>query len=347
MAIDTKDTPSVIRNAMIDWYDVHRRDLPWRSHPCERPDPYHVWMSEIMLQQTTVGAVKSYFDKFIAIWPTVQDLASATQDEVMREWAGLGYYSRARNLHKCAKVVVNEHAGQFPSAKKSLMALPGIGDYTSSAILSIAFDIPATVIDGNVDRVVSRLYAIETPLPKSKPIIRNHADVLFDGANKDRPSCFAQSMMDLGATICIPKNPRCVLCPISKYCKAYETDNPGRFPIKEKKRPVPEKQALVYLNVDNGHVEVEKRDEKGMLGGMTGFPTSNWIDVEDSLPQAGQDENLKIRHVFTHFALTLYPVVRVQSSQHKVAFEDVEQIGLPTLFKKVWKLMKHNLDVIE
>jgi A/G-specific adenine glycosylase len=347
MVIKNKDTPSAIRNAMIHWYDNHRRDLPWRSNPDEKPNPYHVWMSEIMLQQTTVGAVKSYFENFISIWPTIENLAAAKQEDVMREWAGLGYYSRARNLHKCAQVIVDEHNGQFPIIKKSLMALPGIGDYTSSAILSIAFDVPSTVIDGNVDRVVSRLYAIKAPLPKSKPMIRDYADVLFMGENTDRPSCFAQSMMDLGATICIPKAPRCLSCPILKYCMAYKTENPGQFPFKEKKKPVPEKHAIVYLVINNGRVEIETRDEKGMLGGMIGFPTTEWVDVQDALPTENYDESIKVRHVFTHFALTLYPVIRDAKSENSVDFQGIDSIGLPTLFKKVWKLMKHKIDVIE
>ena len=196
---------------MLNWYDGHARVLPWRSKPFENPDPYHVWMSEVMLQQTTVQAVIPYFEKFINIWPTVQDLAKASQDDVMREWAGLGYYSRARNLHKCAKMLVENYDSQFPSDVKMLKSLPGIGDYTSAAISSIAFNIPATVIDGNIERVISRLYRIDTPLPDSKPAIREVADNLFIDKNINRPSCFAQSLMDLGATICTPKNPLCSL----------------------------------------------------------------------------------------------------------------------------------------
>jgi len=347
MVITDKDTPSAIRHAMIDWYDDHRRMLPWRSNPYDKPNPYHVWMSEVMLQQTTVGAVKSYFEKFITLWPTVFDLAAATQDDVMREWAGLGYYSRARNLHKCAQVLVKEHNGVFPRDKKSLLSLPGIGEYTASAILSIAFDVPTTVIDGNVDRVVSRLYAIRTPLPKSKPLIREYADTLFIGQNTDRPSCFAQSMMDLGATICIPKTPRCTLCPIQKFCHAYETGNASQFPFKEKKKILPEKHAFVFLNVDNGRIEMERRADKGMLGGMMGFPTSEWVSVDDDLPNIKYDKAVSVRHVFTHFALTLYPIMQTTQSECIIDLKDVDNIGLPTLFKKVWKLMKHKIDVIE
>ena len=221
-----------IRNEMLSWYDAHARVLPWRSKPSERPDPYYVWLSEVMLQQTTVQAVVPYFEKFISIWPTVHDLASATQDDVLREWAGLGYYSRARNLYKCAQAIVSEHDGIFPNSVKTLKSLSGIGDYTSAAIASIAFDIPSVVIDGNVERVISRLHRIDAPLPDSKTIIREYAQNLFIGDNTDRPSCFAQSLMDLGATICTPKSPKCEICPISKYCVAFEHCDAQVYPKK-------------------------------------------------------------------------------------------------------------------
>lgn len=344
--MDRNNTPSLIRVAMLDWYDACRRDLPWRSHPSDRPDPYHVWLSEVMLQQTTVAAVKPYFEKFIKIWPTIQDLAQTEQEDVLREWAGLGYYSRARNLYKCAVSVANDYNGFFPSDTKALKKLPGIGDYTAAAIRSIAYDIPSTVIDGNVERVISRLYRIDTPLPDSKPLIRNYAGELFEGDNTDRPSCFAQSMMDLGAMICTPSSPKCDACPIGNGCKAYENGDAARYPKRLKKKTLPQKHAVVFLNVRDGEIEIEKRPEKGMLGGMPGFPTSDWTDVKIPLPQEYVTEE-SVRHVFTHFSLVLHPVIRNTYSENMIKFDQVDDIGLPTLFKKVWKLMKHKLYVIE
>lgn len=340
--VDKDTTPSDIRNSMLIWYDDHARVLPWRSKPFEKPDPYHVWMSEVMLQQTTVQAVIQYFEKFIDIWPTVQDLASASQEDVLREWAGLGYYSRARNLHKCAKVVVGEYEGEFPRDVRSLKSLPGIGDYTSAAISSIAFDTPATVIDGNVERVVSRLYRIDTPLPDSKSIIREYADDLFMGENTDRPSCFAQSLMDLGATICTPKSPKCMLCPISQYCQGYKSADADVYPIKGKKKKIPEKHAVAYIYIHEEKIGVETRPDSGMLGGMVGFPTSGWVDIQEDIPKK-DSANLKIRHVFTHFALTLYPKIIRKQTEQMISFGDVDHIGLPTLFKKLWNMIRSEL----
>lgn len=348
MLIETDNTPSAIRDAMLDWYDAHRRDLPWRSNPCDTPNPYHVWMSEIMLQQTTVQAVKPYFKKFIKLWPTIQDLAKASQDEVLKQWAGLGYYSRARNLHKCANMLVNEFNGVFPQDVTSLKTLIGVGDYTAAAIRSIAFNKSATVIDGNVDRVISRIYRIDTPLPQSKPLIKKYAESLFEGKNTKRPSCFAQSLMDLGAGICTPKAVRCELCPITDYCEGHKHEDGALYPKRLKKKPLPQKHAYVFLNVTSGMIEVEKRAEKGMLGGMQGFPTSEWIDIKEDLPKThGQVFETSVKHVFTHFALTLHPVIKLTNSLNMIEFEKVNDIGLPTLFKKVWKIMKDELDVIE
>lgn len=342
MAIRQDNTPSAIRDAMLNWYDHHARVLPWRSKPFEKPDPYHVWMSEVMLQQTTVPAVMSYFEKFVTLWPSVQDLANASQEDVLREWAGLGYYSRARNLHKCARAVVEQCGGVFPADQKTLKSLPGIGDYTSAAIASIAFDMPATVIDGNVERVISRLYTIETPLPDSKPLIRDYADVLFIGDNQDRPSCFAQSLMDLGATICTPKSPKCMICPIREYCAAYTKGDAERYPLRKKKKPIPEKHAVALIYLHDGKVGVETRPEKGMLGGMVGFPTTEWVDVATDI---GDDyrKDIKIRHVFTHFALTLYPRFINEKTDIMCDINDLGTIGLPTLFKKLWNMIQSEL----
>lgn len=329
---------SDIRDLMLDWYDHHRRDLPWRAQPHMRPDPYHVWLSEVMLQQTTVQAVKPYFEKFLNLWPSIESLANASQDDVLAAWAGLGYYSRARNLHKCAHQIVSENGGVFPHDSQSLKSLAGIGDYTTAAIRSIAFDIPDTVIDGNVERVVSRLYKIETPLPNSKPEIRLYATELFEGENVDRPSCFAQSMMDLGATICTPKSPQCPSCPLNNACMAYHDGVAGDYPKRLRKKPVPKKHAIAYIYYNDKGIRLEKRPEKGMLAGMWGIPTSEWIDHSIDL-QEKYDQNLFIDHVFTHFALRLYPVfIKVQDT-NMTPYKEVDDIGLPTLFKKLWKIM--------
>jgi len=223
---------------LLDWYDHNHRDLPWRVSPTMREkgirnDPYKVWMSEVMLQQTTVAAVKSYFQEFTRRWPTVTDLANAETEDVMKAWAGLGYYARARNLKRCAEVVALDHNGVFPDNQDGLIALPGIGDYTSAAIAAIAFNRPSAVMDGNVERVVSRLYAIDTPLPAAKPLIKARVEALTPS---DRPGDFAQGMMDLGATICTPKNPACGLCPFQKTCLALKNHDPEHFPVKLAKR---------------------------------------------------------------------------------------------------------------
>ena len=332
-----------IRDLMIGWYDAHRRDLPWRFNPGETADPYHVWMSEIMLQQTTVTAVKPYFEKFIGLWPTIEDLAGTTQDDVLREWAGLGYYSRARNLYKCANQIMDEYGGDFPSDIQSLKSLSGVGDYTAAAIRSIAFNEPSTVIDGNVDRVISRLYKIETPLPKSKPEIKRYAQSLSEGENTKRPSCFAQSLMDLGATICIPKTPRCKACPIIDFCAANHSGEPEAYPKKEKKKKTPQKHAIAYIYTQDGKVGVERRGEKGMLAGMVGFPTSEWIDIKEPLPEE-IDDLVFIKHVFTHFSLRLYPVVIRGKSANMIDVREVDSVGLPTLFKKLWNIVSDQIE---
>lgn len=337
------DNPSHVRDLMLGWYDSHRRTLPWRSEPLWTPDSYHVWMSEIMLQQTTVAAVKSYFLKFIDLWPTVEDLAGATQDDVMREWAGLGYYSRARNLHRCAQIIVSEYGGVFPNDLKQLKNLAGIGDYTAAAIRSIAFDLPATVIDGNIERVISRLYRIETPLPSSKQEIRSYAQMLFEGNNVTRPSCFAQSLMDLGATICTPRSPKCFECPLNGHCQAYKAGDAEVYPKKEKKKKIPKKHAIAYLYIHDGKIGIERRGEKGMLAGMVGFPTSEWVDVSQDLPEA-VDKKIFIHHVFTHFSFTLYPVIVGRPIDEMIAFESVDACGLPTVFKKLWTIMRDKIE---
>ncbi|MDB5490830.1 MAG: A/G-specific adenine glycosylase [Micavibrio sp.] len=342
------------RGALLKWYDRHARVLPWRYTPGNKANPYHVWLSEVMLQQTTVQAVIPYFGKFVDKWSTVQKLAAAKDEDVMHAWAGLGYYARARNLLKCARAVSTEHLGIFPESIDSLKTLPGIGDYTAAAIASIAFDIPATVIDGNVDRVVSRYFAIQDPLPDSKPEIREQAKRLFEGTVK-RPGDFAQAMMDLGATICTPKSPKCGVCPIAEHCQARLRGIATELPHRREKAVQPKRVGYVYwVTNSKGEVLFETRPPTGLLGGMTGLPTSDWVapgainhisamKIEDT---AVMNKNLKIRHTFTHFDLELTGVklpaprgFRLSPNQFWVAPADIPALGFPTVFRKFVRLV--------
>lgn len=300
---------------LLAWYDAHHRDLPWRVPPAEtargaRPDPYRVWLSEVMLQQTTVEAVKPYFARFLAQWPHVGALAAAGQDEVMKAWAGLGYYSRARNLKKAAEAVVALHGGRFPDTEARLRDLPGIGAYTAAAVAAIAFGRPAAVVDGNVERVVSRLEAISTPLPAAKAEIRAHVEAMLP---PDRPGDFAQAMMDLGATLCSPKRPKCMLCPVNDDCAALAEGDPERYPVKAPKREKPLRRGAAFVAVrGDGAVLVRRRPDSGLLAGMAEPPTSAWTARQDggtgadAAPFAAAWRHAgAIRHVFTHFELSL------------------------------------------
>ncbi|MDV7340015.1 A/G-specific adenine glycosylase [Terasakiella sp. A23] len=335
---------------LLDWYDRERRDLPWRMVPGKKADPYKVWMSEIMLQQTTVATVKSYYKAFLEKWPTVQDLAGAELDEVLHAWQGLGYYARARNLHKCAQVVTRDHNGRFPESEKKLLDLPGIGPYTAAAVASIAFGLKATPVDGNVERVISRLFKVEETLPKAKKELTELAQTLTP---TERAGDFAQAMMDLGATICTPKKAACGLCPWMKDCEARLKAEPTDYPRKEPKKPKPTKKAYVFwLTRADGAVLLRKRPEKGLLGGLMEFPSSDWIenlvDQKTALRQAPADALWKrkeglVKHTFTHFHLELNPLVgRVQGNPpvngQWVRIEDLKDHALPTLMKKVSKL---------
>lgn len=299
---------------LLKWYDQNARVLPWRTSPADRalgviPNPYHVWLSEIMLQQTTVKAVAPYFTKFLAIWPNVSELAAADDNDVMATWAGLGYYSRARNLKRCAETIVREFGGRFPVTRAALLTLPGIGDYTASAIASIAYDEPVVVMDGNVERVSARLLALETPLPAAKPIIRGFLEPIVPPS---RPGDFAQAMMDLGATLCTPHSPSCVICPIASHCKARGKD-PARFPYKLAKATKPNRKGAAFVAFRNdGAIWLQRRPPKGLLGGMTQVPTTNWDSRSDGA--TGVDAapfaadwiyTGSISHVFTHFTLEL------------------------------------------
>ncbi|RXF73271.1 A/G-specific adenine glycosylase [Hansschlegelia zhihuaiae] len=337
--------------ALLAWYDRHRRRLPWRAEPGERADPYRIWLSEIMLQQTTVKAAGPYFLRFLARFPDVRALAAAPLDDVLKLWAGLGYYSRARNLHACASAVIERHAGRFPSNEAALLALPGVGPYTAAAIAAIAFDRPATVVDGNVERVVARLFAVEAPMPGAKPEIRSLAATLAPPA---RHGDFAQAMMDLGATICTPRKPACALCPWSESCAARRSGAPELYPRKAAKAVRPTRYGVAYLvRRADGAVLVRQRPPKGLLGGMTEIPTGDWsadVDLSVSVSTLAADAPFAAgwrrvpgvaTHVFTHFALELAVLVAelplstpAPPGARWAAADDLASEALPTVFRK-------------
>ncbi|SFJ73503.1 A/G-specific adenine glycosylase [Jannaschia pohangensis] len=328
-------------DALLAWYDRQARDLPWRAPPGseQAADPYRVWLSEVMLQQTTVAAVKDYFARFTEKWPRVQDLAAAEDAEVMAAWAGLGYYARARNLLKCARVVAHDLGGVFPDTEDGLRALPGIGPYTAAAIAAIAFQRPAVVVDGNVERVMSRLAAIEVPLPTSKPLIR---DVAAAMTPQDRPGDHAQAVMDLGATICTPRSPACILCPLSADCAARAAGIAADLPRKLPKAAKPERRGFVYVAQRGDTWLQETRPPKGLLGGMLAFPTSEWSeDPAPAPPFAADWEALgDVRHTFTHFHLTL-TVLRADAAGNadRGTYAPLDPGALPTLFAKAHRLV--------
>ncbi|MGQ7792256.1 A/G-specific adenine glycosylase [Faunimonas sp. B44] len=306
-----EDPSAVDAASLLAWYDRHARRLPWRVGPAERrrglrPDAYAVWLSEIMLQQTTVTAVAPYFHSFLARWPTVADLAAAPETEVMAAWAGLGYYSRARNLIAAARAIAA--AGRFPETAAGLAALPGIGAYTSAAIASIAFGEPAPVVDGNVERVIARAFAIATPLPRAKAEIRDRLAPLVPA---DRPGEFAEALMDLGATICTPKRPACALCPWRDGCRALAAGTQAAFPVKARKPPRPVRHGTAFVAVrGDGAILLRRRPPKGLLGGMAEVPGGPWGDdphapTEPPLDAAWRIADRSITHVFTHFELRL------------------------------------------
>jgi A/G-specific adenine glycosylase len=298
--------------AMLDWYDRERRDLPWRYGHGEAADPYRVWLSEIMLQQTTVKAVMPYFDNFLRRWPTVKALAKADLDDVLAVWAGLGYYSRARNLHACARIVATQYKGRFPADEGALRALPGIGAYTAAAIAAIAFGIRATPVDGNIERVVARLFAVEEPMPRAKPELRRLAATLTPPT---RPGDFAQAMMDLGATICTPKRPSCLMCPLAEVCEARATGLEAALPRKIAKAERPHRVGVAFLALrEDGHILLRRRPDAGLLGGMLELPSTDWTetlppldDIVRTAPVRGDWWQVPgtVTHVFTHFRLDM------------------------------------------
>lgn len=297
-----------ISSELLDWYDRSRRDLPWRALPGETPNPYRVWLSEIMLQQTTVAAVAPRFERFLSRWPTVTDLAAAEDADVMAEWAGLGYYARARNLLKCARVVAEDHGGRFPSEETDLAQLPGVGPYTAAAVAAIAFGRKATPVDGNIERVTARLFNIGAPLPAAKPEIKARAQAMTpDGRAGD----FAQAMMDLGATVCLPRRPRCLVCPLADRCAARHAGVEADLPAKAPKRKKPTRAGVAYwVERADGQVLLRRRQAKGLLGGMAELPSFGWSDDDapaavESLAPAWRELTQPVRHTFTHFHLEL------------------------------------------
>ncbi|WFU34803.1 A/G-specific adenine glycosylase [Bradyrhizobium brasilense] len=342
---------------LLAWYDRHRRTLPWRAVAGERADPYRVWLSEIMLQQTTVRAVGPYFEKFVSRWPDVTALGRASLDDVLRMWAGLGYYSRARNLHACAVAVMRDHSGAFPDTEDGLRALPGIGPYTAAAIAAIAFDRRTMPVDGNIERVVSRLYAIEEALPQAKPLIKEMAATLL---GPSRAGDSAQALMDLGATICTPKKPACALCPLNDDCAARTSGDQETFPRKAPKKSGILRRGAAFVVTRGGELLVRSRPEKGLLGGMTEVPGSQWLAGQEDAAALAQAPDLKgvtrwhrkagvVSHVFTHFPLELVvytagvpPRTRAPDGMRWVPVATLDGEAFPNLMRKV---IAHGLDL--
>ncbi|MEO6779331.1 MAG: A/G-specific adenine glycosylase [Bradyrhizobium sp.] len=339
---------------LLTWYDRHRRRLPWRALPGETSDPYRVWLSEIMLQQTGVKTVAPYFEKFVGRWPNVDALGRASLDEVLRMWAGLGYYSRARNLHACAVAVLRDHGGAFPDAEEGLRSLPGIGPYTAAAIAAIAFGRRTMPVDGNIERVVSRLFAVEAPLPQAKPRIRELAATLLgagDGASRAGDS--AQALMDLGSSICTPRKPACVLCPLYADCLSRARGQQETYPRKPPKKTGELRRGAAFVVMRGDALLVRTRPEQGLLGGMTEVPGSDWLAAQRDdmalrqapLPKRAVHWHRKagiVTHVFTHFPLelvvytaTVVPGTRVPAGMRWVPIATLQQEALPTIMRKV------------
>lgn len=335
--------PEATAEELLVWYDRHHRSMPWRVPPGAggRPDPYRVWLSEVMLQQTTVAAVRDYFRRFTARWPTVGDLAAAEDAEVMAEWAGLGYYARARNLLKCARAVAGQHGGRFPDSREALLSLPGIGPYTAAALAAIAFDRPETVVDGNVERVMARLHRVETPLPQAKPELVALAAALTPRA---RPGDYAQAVMDLGATICTPRSPACGICPWSAPCAARAAGVQAELPRKAPKPEKPLRRGTLWLAFrPDGAVLLEERPQSGLLGGMAGFPTSGWDGTALPAPlRAEWREAGEVRHTFTHFhlILTVLTATSAASPDRGAFVTRFRPASLPTVMRKAWDLVR-------
>lgn len=335
-----------IADRLLHWYDIHARSLPWRKKPGQKADPWHILLSEIMLQQTTVATVTPRFQRFIDLWPTPSSMALSPRDDVLAEWAGLGYYARARNLHKCATAIHEDHNGKVPDTEESLKSLPGIGDYTGAAIAAIAFGRRAVVVDGNVERVMSRLFAITDPLPGSKATIRQACDQVTPDL---RAGDFAQGLMDLASSICKPKNPSCLLCPVQEDCEGLKQGIAADLPKKQPKKAKPQRYGHAYILInDRDEILLVKRPDKGLLGGMTAFPGSDWVEdkAPDSPPHTANWQALPgtVTHVFTHFRLELTLQQAHVTGRPNIEdgfwypLTDLGKAGLPTVMTKVAKL---------
>jgi A/G-specific adenine glycosylase len=345
--------PDSLRAQLLAWYDANARALPWRVGPADhavgvRADPYRVWLSEVMLQQTTVPHATPYFLKFTARWPTVTALANEADGEVMAAWAGLGYYARARNLLACARAVARDHGGVFPDTEDGLRSLPGLGPYTAAAVGAIAFDLPTNVVDGNVERVMARLFAVEAPLPEAKPELKALAGVLV---RDDRPGDWAQALMDLGATVCRPKAPLCDRCPIAEHCAGLATGAPETYPRKTAKAERPHRYGVAYVLTRGDQVALVRRPPKGLLGGMLALPTSDWradrwSDAEalDAAPADAPWRGVgEVEHGFTHFTLTLQ-LLRAEGDAAGVIWSPRRDLdALPSVFLKAARAGLTNL----
>lgn len=346
-------TADLLRAQLLAWYDANARDLPWRVGPLDhaagvRADPYRVWLSEVMLQQTTVPHATPYFLKFTARWPTVSDLAAAPDEEVMAAWAGLGYYARARNLLACARAVARDHGGVFPDTEEGLRGLPGLGPYTAAAVGAIAFDRPANVVDGNVERVMARLFAVEKPLPEAKPELKRLAAALV---RQDRPGDWAQALMDLGATVCRPKAPLCDRCPIAGTCAGLAGGAPETYPRKTAKAERPRRHGVAYVLTRGEEIALVRRPPKGLLGGMLALPTSDWRPERwteaEAMAAAPTPADWRpageIEHVFTHFSLSL-GLLRAEGDAEGVIWSPRRDLdALPSVFLKAARAALSNL----
>ena len=354
MAASPTRKGSKFSDHLLAWYDRQARVLPWRAPPGakRRSPPYHVWLSEIMLQQTTVATVGPYFADFLARWPSVEALAAAPLDDVLTAWAGLGYYARARNLHRCAGVVARDLGGRFPDNEAALRGLPGIGPYTAAAIAAIAFDRRASVVDGNVERVVARLFALETPLPAVKPELKALAEKMTPDR---RPGDYAQAMMDLGATVCSPRQPRCGSCPVAGYCRGRDAGLAAELPRRAPKAPKPTRRAVAFfVTRPDGAILLRRRPERGLLGGMMEVPSTDWREAAWADSEARAQVPLTadwcalvglVRHTFTHFHFE----ITVWSGQGDgqiaegrwVALDQLGDQALPTVMRKI---VRHGLE---
>lgn len=339
---DAEVSQRLLAPKLLEWYDASARVMPWRVSPAaraqgQRADPYRVWMSEVMLQQTTVAAVTAYFQRFIARWPVVEALAAAADADVMAEWAGLGYYARARNLLACARAVVQDHGGVFPASADGMRSLPGVGPYTAAAVAAICYDEPAVVVDGNVERVMARLFAVLDPLPGTKPELVRLAGLVTPDL---RPGDYAQAVMDLGATVCTPRNPACGICPLLGMCEAQRLGIAAELPRKLAKPEKPVRRGVAWVAARGGLVLLERRAERGLLGGMLGFPSDGWDGSNLGAPFAADWQSLgEVKHTFTHFHLILQVMATNSAANpQRGEYMQLDPDDLPTLMRKAYDL---------